>query len=553
MAFDKLRVADFFCGAGGFSEGFRQAGFDVVFGLDNWKPAVDTHNINHKLDDKAFDILEIKTPEKIDSIVPDTEVIIGSPPCVTFSGSNKAGKADKAPGILLIEAYLRIVAWKLNKPDSKLKYWLMENVPNSARYTKERYTFEELGLPGGSKVALDLTDRHVLNAADYGTPQGRKRFICGSYPKPPITHSGRESLSLKPWVHMRSILGGLSDPLDGHDNEFVTDPNYGFRIKRSELTDHYYDTRVVDFEWKNAKRLKEDHGYMGKMSFPEDLDRPSRTVMATRSASTREAMILGGETDKEGNFISYRMPTIREIACMMSFPITYQFEANSEASKYRLVGNAVCPLMARSIANAIAEEEGVKQVKGFIPLKEDPRPSVDLTGREKVEKVQKPKKPNAKYARHIPHLKVRGFRAELDNLGSDFERGKVIWTARLHQGAGKGHTSAIVDEKSIESMLDGKVSLRGFDEGIERLMDGLPGSQALQEIYTLHREGGPGPDELLGQIRELLDKHYPEKEFEKNVADNPSREVNIPRDSVPLRVLLGAYALQRIVKQLHEQ
>ena len=44
---EPLTVADFFCGAGGFSEGFHQAGFKVIFGLDNWKPAIETHDLNH--------------------------------------------------------------------------------------------------------------------------------------------------------------------------------------------------------------------------------------------------------------------------------------------------------------------------------------------------------------------------------------------------------------------------------------------------------------------------------------------------------------------------
>jgi site-specific DNA-cytosine methylase len=41
-----ITVIDTFCGAGGFSEGFRQAGFDVVMGIDNWRPACDTHETN---------------------------------------------------------------------------------------------------------------------------------------------------------------------------------------------------------------------------------------------------------------------------------------------------------------------------------------------------------------------------------------------------------------------------------------------------------------------------------------------------------------------------
>lgn len=549
---DALRVADFFCGAGGFSEGFRQAGFRIVFGLDNWKPAVDTHNIAHGLSDKPIDILNIETPEDIDAIVPDTEVIIGSPPCVAFSGSHKAGKADKGLGIVLIEKYLQIVAWKLNKPDSILRYWVMENVPNSAEYTKKEYTFEDLDLSGGRKVALEVPMGEMLNAADYGTPQGRVRFICGNYPVPKRTHSERESLTLKPWVKMRKILDGLYDPLDGHDNEYVTDPNYGFKIKRSELTDHYYDTTVERFEWERAKRLKEDHGYMGKMSFPEDLDRPSRTIMATRSASTREAMILGGKEDKKGEYISFRMPTIREIGCMMSYPITYPFEASNEASKYRLVGNSVCPLLAKAIANAIRQNEGLEPIEDFIPLKGNPKPTVDLTGRKRIKKEPEPRKSDAKYARHIPYLKVRGFRVELDNLKSDFEKGRVIWSSVLHQGSGKNALISEVGTKELYSVLKESDGFTGFLHDMKSTMlDRLPRSKGYQRIYCrLSDSDRLGPDETLEGIRKLIDKHYPEREYDNIWVQNNQRRIDIARDKIPIRVLVGLYATNLVVNRL---
>ena len=156
----RLKVADFFCGAGGFSEGFRQKGFDVSFALDNWKPAVETHDLNHpKCNAVLMDIIELDTPEKIDQIVPDVDIIIGSPPCIAFSGSNKAGKADKSLGIKLIETYLRIIAWKKNK--GGLKYWILENVPNSGKYIKEEYSWKELGLPGKGP-SLKIKQRNIF-------------------------------------------------------------------------------------------------------------------------------------------------------------------------------------------------------------------------------------------------------------------------------------------------------------------------------------------------------------------------------------------------------
>lgn len=127
-----MRVIDFFCGAGGFSEGFRQQGFEIIMGIDNWRPAVQTHNLNHGLNDEVMDVLDFEGDLSRINELPDTEVIIGSPPCVTFSMSNRAGKADKTLGIRLIEAYLRVVAVKKYQPDSILKAWLMENVPRSS-------------------------------------------------------------------------------------------------------------------------------------------------------------------------------------------------------------------------------------------------------------------------------------------------------------------------------------------------------------------------------------------------------------------------------------
>jgi len=97
----KLRVIDFFCGAGGFSEGFRQMGYKIVYGFDHWKPAVDTFNHNFDLNCETKNILNFKNSiEEIEKL-PNTQIIIGSPPCVSFSSSNKSGNADKSLGVLL--------------------------------------------------------------------------------------------------------------------------------------------------------------------------------------------------------------------------------------------------------------------------------------------------------------------------------------------------------------------------------------------------------------------------------------------------------------------
>ena len=185
---NKLTVIDFFCGAGGFSEGFKQMGYEIIYGFDHWKPAVDTYNHNFDLSCETKNILDLKdSVEEIENL-PNTDIIIGSPPCVSFSSSNKSGNADKSLGVELTETFLRIIAVKKHQPNSILKAWFMENVVNSKRYLQTAYTFKDLGLTEWAnknrisplKIAIDLYENSaVINSADYGSFQARKRVIFG--------------------------------------------------------------------------------------------------------------------------------------------------------------------------------------------------------------------------------------------------------------------------------------------------------------------------------------------------------------------------------------
>jgi DNA (cytosine-5)-methyltransferase 1 len=79
-------------------------------------------------------------------------------------------------------------------------------------------------------------------------------------------------------------------------DKYICDPNYDWiKIEMSKLTDHFYDTGVYKVEWENAKYFKTKHPYMGKMSFPENPDRTSRTIVATRFPSARESILYKSE------------------------------------------------------------------------------------------------------------------------------------------------------------------------------------------------------------------------------------------------------------------
>lgn len=540
MPDNRLKVADFFCGGGGFSEGFRQNDLNLVFALDHWQPAIDTHHLNHpNCKTVKMDILTLDTPNKIDECVPDVDVIIGSPPCVSFSGSNMAGKADKTLGIQLMEAYLRIIAWKKSK--GTLKYWILENVPNAGNYIKEEYTWKELGLPGKGPN-LTIKQMHVFNAADYGAPQGRKRFMCGDFPMPETTCKSPDE-----WLTVREVLDSLRNPFEKKRDGKIIDPNYDFSIDASSLTDHFYDTRVSDFEWKKARRQKEDHGFMGKMSFPENIDRTSRTVMATRSASTRESMIFDA-MDETGKHIGYRLPTIREIASFMSFPITYQFEAGNESSKYRLVGNAVCSKLSSALAKAIIEKEGIKPPKKFIPLP-GTMPSLDLTGAKIALKVVKDKRPDAKFGIHIPYIKIRGFRVELNNKASNFKNGNLKWSCVLHQGSGKNALKCSPEECNIDSIARDIPQFEDFKKDVHRIFDDVDMSHSnLQSSYACSCDTEHiTPECALEMMKEIVDRYFPNEDA---MVDNSDRMIAIPRNKVPVRIIAGLYACDYFVKCL---
>lgn len=544
MKKNNLTTADFFCWAGGFSEWFRQKWIDVVFGLDMWKPAIDTHSLNHpNAKHYHWNILELDTPEKINEVVPDTDILTWSPPCVSFSSSNKSWKADKSLWVQLIEAYLRIVLVK--KKNWKLKYWLMENVSNSSKYVKDKYTAEELWLPSEYWILEIPTGEHLL-ASDYWAPQNRTRYVCWDFPLPKKTHEGKEVL-------IENVLNNLWDSFFWKKKSKIVDPVYWFEISSWELTDHFYDTRVSEHDWKKARRLKEDHGFMWKMDFPERLNRTSRTVMATQSASTREAILFWAEKKLGWEYKSYRLPTIREIACFMWFPINYLFQWTNEGNKYRLVWNAVCPPMSGALAGAILEKEWIKNNE-YYPLNNDnTKLEVNLNSSDtKPLKKEPNRKKDAKFLQHIPYLKNLSFRVDLTNRKTiDFEN-NILWKVELHHWTWKNMKVELdVTDKMISSIWK-YVDLSKLDDWIKKIEHKwLRSSDLLQERYCNLNEDKSllKPEDLLQEIRELIDIHLPEKKFKDTLIKNDFFKV-IDRNEVPLRQVVWFYMLDKIIKKL---
>lgn len=530
-----MRVVDFFCGGGGFSEGFRQAGFDIVFAVDKWEPAVKTYKGNkphvNVIQDDVIRIASLPDDE-FEALVPDSEVIIGSPPCQSFSHSNKSGNADKSLGIKLIEAYLRIIARKKFKPNSILRYWVLENVPAVKSYIKEEYSAADLGLEGDFILRPHDGASGKYNAKFFGAPTNRERYLCGEFPKPIETHNESNVVTLK------KVLDSLGDPLR-KDNAFITDINYpDLSIECQQVTDQHYLYELADFECATAKRLKQDKGYMGKMAFPENTSKPARTVMATMSASSREAMVLGYGENR------YRLPTVREAACMMSFPIDYWFYGDSKGTKHTLVGNAVPPKMSYAIAKAIKDAEHEPLPEHYPRIEHDSTISfINLNGTCFEIRKEKPRREVAKFKYHIPYLIFDAYRVELTNYHSDFTKKEFKWDVEIHYSQGK--EKAKIYRPVIKDCDLPDIYHANIQRFLTEVRPMVPEKNLFQQVYCMTTDDRKktqwlGPYELLNQVRSFIDQYFPPDEQKRiiNLHEEPNH--------LPLAISIGYYILSNI-------
>jgi DNA (cytosine-5)-methyltransferase 1 len=561
---EKLTVIDFFCGAGGFSEGFRQQGFKIIYGIDRWEPAIKTFNHNFELNCSPKNILDFEI--SIDEIenLPDSNIIIGSPPCVTFSSSNKSGKADKSLGVRLTEIFLRIIAVKKHKPNSILKAWFMENVANSVNYLNDYYTFKDLDLSiwarkhklSPNKKAILLKDnQHEINSADYGSAQTRIRVISGEFIEssklliPPPTHQVPEKIGkLRKYITLGQIKRSMPTPNTDKSDKLITDPLYpSIQIKLSEITDQFYDTGLYECEWKQSRFLKINHPYMGKMSFPENEEKPSRTITATKIGTSREAILYRSEFDRVGDG-EYRTPTIRESASIMGFPITYQF-LGSEGVKCKLVGNAVCPSVSRAFARLVRKKLGLRTIYSPI-VKSIP----DVNGVENLNSfspkvfANPPKRNKGSRFRRHP-FKDGNMTVTLSNYNIDKNEKTISkWLTSVQYGNGEGFPIYGYPNgyfKKIEPIINelpnGKKFLYLINNGFS---ERIGNKTELQEMYENQRSSGDllEPTELIEEVASIIEKLDIEREeFVQN-----KRTVFKNKETVPLKQMFALYAINKI-------
>ncbi len=550
----KYTVIDFFCGAGGFSTGFDLNGFEVIMGIDNWAPAIKTHNANFNLEDTPIDVLKFNDINKIFEL-PDTDIIIGSPPCVVFSTSNKGGNSNKLDGLKLIKTYLKVIAVKKYKNNSKLKAWLMENVPNVGKYMNDTYTFSDLDLTewaissgyNPEMVALDLKNKqHIVNSYNYGSVQKRLRYICGE-----IIESNKFP-ELHPIVNKKTVNSIFKDfpkPNEKSLTKFenIVDPNYtSIKISNSSLHDHFYDTGVYKVEWKKAMEAKLNHPYMGKMSFPENLDKEARTIMATMSASSRESILIESEISRIGDG-QYRLLTVREAATIMGFPINYQFYGN-ESSKWRLVGNAVVVQLSYTLAKSIKSNLGLN-FQGSKMKKLDFSDFIFFDNFELKDFNNPPKRnPNSIFRLHP--IKAGNMTVELTNRLLVKYQDKTIskkWKIVINVGTGKKARHILIHENhklEAEELLlkHSPIFLEELnnDKVIHKYTDSHFNNQNREYGYI--SESRTHPYNLVYKI-----KNHIENQTDNTIYLNPELELFKIKATMPLHQLMAIYALGKLL------
>jgi DNA (cytosine-5)-methyltransferase 1 len=335
-------LIDLFAGCGGMSRGFQDSGrFRSIFAVESDSDAAETYKLNfgdHIARSLIEDVANFKS----------ADVIIGGPPCQGFSPLNRGAVGFERRG--LWREYLR--ALRQVRP----RAFVMENVPEllrSEEYAEFRRQAEGFG--------FEIEGR-VLNAADYGVPQRRRRAIAigvrrGSIPWPLPTHAeiadGTSIDGREPWVTFREAVAGLPLRPDGRAWHRPRNP-------RPESV-RRYKAVPRDGGDRFAMQRNLDRAGLGHLVPRCWREKPSGTTdVFGRLWWDRPAYTIRTEFYKpeKGRYLhpsAHRPITLREAARCMSFPDDFVFpEHQAMTSVARQIGNAVPPLMAQRIAESLA-------------------------------------------------------------------------------------------------------------------------------------------------------------------------------------------------------
>lgn len=363
----KSTAIDLFAGAGGLSLGFNRAGFNIVLALDNDADAVRTYRNNHKKDNTEVlneDIGRVDFDNKLRELglnKGETDIVLSGAPCQGFSASNRRTRSLNNPKNHLFREFIRAIK------EIYPKWIIFENVSGIISFEKGKVVQiinDELGHIGYS-CRWD-----ILNVADYGIPQVRRRFLLVGnrigmdfvFPSP--THGNGK----KPCVTVRDAISDL--PVLGNGNR---DDDLPYRYNSSDISEYQREMRMdysKDYCTNNQVSKNNDlvikrysfipqGGNWGNiptylmMNYKDTnnchsgiyrrlkWDEPSIVI-----GNFRKNMLIHPEQD--------RGLSVREAARLQSFPDWYLFQGGL-VSQQQQVADAVPPTLAYILALLIKD------------------------------------------------------------------------------------------------------------------------------------------------------------------------------------------------------
>jgi DNA (cytosine-5)-methyltransferase 1 len=353
-----LKLVDVFAGCGGMTSGFCKARsysfgnarlFDPIFAVEHEPHAAETYvaNFGTHVDTRSIEVIP-------NDDFPRADVLIGGPPCQGFSALNRQKVGD-----------VRRQLWREYERAlhaTEAEYFVMENVPQLLG-SLEYEDFSTRARAQGWDVR-----ESVVNAADYGVPQIRRRAIVigslrGPAPMPSMTHSRKPAEAVEdgvprlcPWVTVRDAIGALPAEPDGHLWHRSRRPTAtslaryarvprdgGNRFEMQAALDAEGLGHLVPPCWRNKPYGTTD--VFGRMRW----DMPAPTIR-TEFYKPEKGRYLHPEHD--------RPITVREGALLMGFDLRKFTLPEDQALTHigRQVGNAVPPPLAERVALAIAED-----------------------------------------------------------------------------------------------------------------------------------------------------------------------------------------------------
>jgi DNA (cytosine-5)-methyltransferase 1 len=318
-------AVDLFCGCGGLTVGLKIAGFRVLGAVDVDPLSVETYKANHHhVQLWKKDIRELDPQELLDALGLEKgrlDLLAGCPPCQGFSALrtlNGAVKVNDPRNDLLME-FERFVEALLPRAV------MMENVPgmaNDQRFEDFNRRLEKLGYKG---------DYRVLNAADYGVPQRRRRliYLAGMGRTVPFAAKSGERKTVRDAIGGLPKAGQSGDPL--HDMPENRTPRVMEIIRLVPKNGGSRRDLPEEFQLACHKRCNGFKDVYGRM----DWDDVAPTITGG-CFNPSKGRFLHPEED--------RPITMREAALLQGFPRWYKFPTTDNKSAVaRMIGNALPP------------------------------------------------------------------------------------------------------------------------------------------------------------------------------------------------------------------